>query len=60
MMVVEKLDRYGYTREAKRVAEKYIKVTDKVFEETGEIWEKYNVIEVVIMSRKSPTAVCLL
>ena len=38
------LDRYGYTEEAKRTAEKYIRLVDKVFDETGNLWEKYDVV----------------
>ena len=38
------LDRYGYKAEANRIAEKYIKLVDKTFDETGNLWEKYNVI----------------
>lgn len=38
------LDNYGYKPEAKRIAEKYVKLVDKIFEETGNIWEKYNVV----------------
>lgn len=38
------LDRYGYKTEAKRIAKKYIKLVDKTFDETGNLWEKYNVI----------------
>lgn len=37
------LDNYGYKDEAVRIAKKYIRLVDKVFEETGGIWEKYNV-----------------
>ena len=37
-------DRYGYTEEAKRIAEKYIRLADKVFKETGNLWEKYDVV----------------
>ena len=39
------LDKYGYKTEAKRIAEKYVSLVDKVFEETGNLWEKYNVAE---------------
>jgi alpha,alpha-trehalase len=39
------LDRYGYKEEARRIAQKYIDIVDKVFEETGQLWEKYNVVE---------------
>ena len=39
------LDNYGFKTEAKRIARKYISLVDKVFEETGNLWEKYNVVE---------------
>lgn len=39
------LDKYGYKAEAKRIAEKYVALVDKVFEETGNLWEKYNVAD---------------
>lgn len=39
------LDNYGYKEEAKRIAKKYIDLADKVFDETGNLWEKYNVVE---------------
>lgn len=39
------LDNYSYKAEAKRIAENYIALVDKVFEETGNLWEKYNVVE---------------
>ncbi len=45
VMAIDGLDKYGYKTEAIRVAEKYIKVADKVFAATGEMWEKYNVVE---------------
>lgn len=38
------LDNYGYRDEAKRIAKKYVTLVEKVFEETGNLWEKYNVI----------------
>ena len=44
-IAIEGLSRYGYAKEAKRIAEKYIQLVDKVFEETGNLWEKYNVVE---------------
>lgn len=37
------LDRYGYKEEAVRIAGKYKKLAESVFEETGNLWEKYNV-----------------
>ncbi len=39
------LDRYGYREEAARLARKYTALVEKVFEETGNLWEKYNVVE---------------
>ena len=38
-------DKYGYTDIAKRIAQKYVTLADKVFEKTGNLWEKYNVID---------------
>ena len=34
----------GLTDSAKRIAIKYIRATDNLFEKTGALWEKYNVI----------------
>ena len=42
-MTVFGLARYGYEGEAKRIAKKYLSLVDKVLEETGGIWEKYNI-----------------
>ncbi len=39
------LDKYGYREEARRIANKYVALVDKVFAETGNLWEKYNVVE---------------
>lgn len=36
---------YNCYDEAKRIAQKYISVVEKVFNKTGNLWEKYNVIE---------------
>ena len=44
-IVISGLDKYGYKTEAARIAEKYINLVEKVFEETGNIWEKYNVVD---------------
>lgn len=38
------LDRYGYTEDAKRIAKKYVTLAESVFEKTGHLWEKYNVV----------------
>lgn len=36
------LKNYGLTADAKRIAEKYISTVNKVFIDTGKLWEKYN------------------
>ena len=36
---------YGYCSEARRIAEKYVKLVEQCFEKTGHLWEKYNVVE---------------
>ena len=36
------LTRYGYNKEAKRLAEKYTDTCVRNFETTGQLWEKYN------------------
>ena len=43
--VIKALDNYGFTDEAKRIANKYLALFEKVFDETGSLWEKYNVEE---------------
>lgn len=35
-------ENYGFSQTAHSIAEKYIKLSEKVFAETGELWEKYN------------------
>ena len=45
MMIICGLDRYGYQKDAERIALKYITLIDRVFEDTGTLWEKYNVID---------------
>ena len=44
LRVVEALLRYGYVHLAKRVITKWLAVNIKVFLETGELWEKYDVV----------------
>lgn len=36
-------DRYKYSDIAQRLAKKYLTLVEKVFDETGNLWEKYNV-----------------
>ncbi len=44
-MFISALDKYGYKTDAKRIAEKYISLADRVFEKTHNLWEKYNIVE---------------
>jgi len=39
------LERYGYTHEARRIAEKYLDCITRAFDITGDLWEKYNVAD---------------
>ena len=43
-VMIRALTRYGYVDDAKRIAKKYTDVTEKMFKETGILWEKYNVL----------------
>ena len=42
-MAVFGLDRYGYGKDARRLARKYLRLVEKSWKETGKIWEKYDV-----------------
>lgn len=42
-IVVMALRRYGYKRDAQRIAEKYLALVDRVFQRSGQLWEKYDV-----------------
>ena len=44
-IMVNALLGYGYREEALRIARKYVSVVDKVFAETGALWEKYDVVK---------------
>ncbi len=44
-IIVIALDQYGFYEEARRIAQKYIHLVEQVYEETGNLWEKYNVVE---------------
>lgn len=43
-MLVGALEKYGFTDDARRVAEKYVALVEKVEAKTGQFWEKYDVI----------------
>ena len=44
-VMINALENYGYHEDALRIARKYIGVVDKIFDETGCLWEKYNVVK---------------
>ncbi len=44
-IVISALSRYGFAEDAKRIAAKYCDLVERNFETTGNIWEKYNVVE---------------
>lgn len=43
-IVVKGLMNYGYTDDAHRIAKKYLDLIQAMFEKTGKIWEKYDVV----------------
>lgn len=43
-IIVGGLMRYGYVEDAKRIAEKFIRLMEKTFDETCHLWEKYDVV----------------
>lgn len=45
IVVIDSLEAYGYMDIAKRLAQKYVKLQLDVFDDTGRVWEKYNVVE---------------
>ncbi|MDR2626769.1 MAG: alpha,alpha-trehalase [Dysgonamonadaceae bacterium] len=42
-IAVRALNNYNYTKEARRIAEKYVKTVASTYKNTGHLWEKYNV-----------------
>jgi alpha,alpha-trehalase len=44
LIVCEGLLRYGYKKEAVRIAHKWLDCNAEVFARTGKLWEKYNVV----------------
>ena len=43
-IVMRALSNYGYSDDALRVAEKYVRIVEKNFAENHNLWEKYNVV----------------
>ncbi len=44
-IVIKGLMNYGFKKDAKRIAKKYLDLNQKVFRKTGKLWEKYNVVK---------------
>lgn len=44
LITIEALKNYGFRKTACRIAEKYVSTVCRVFENTGTLWEKYNVV----------------
>ena len=43
-IIVGGLLRYGYREDAYRLAEKFVGLVEKCFEDTGHLWEKYDIV----------------
>ncbi|MBA3649442.1 MAG: hypothetical protein H0W62_12975 [Chitinophagales bacterium] len=44
-IVVKGLYNYGFKNDAQRIAKKFLDLNKSMFEKTGELWEKYNVVK---------------
>lgn len=51
-IVIHGLLRYGYKEAALRIAQKYTQLVERVFRETGHLWEKYNVVSGTVSTAK--------
>ena len=45
MIVVGGLLRYGYTEDALRIMRKFVRLVEKCYQQSGHLWEKYNVVD---------------
>ena len=45
LIATEALEKIGRIQDAKRIAEKYVRLVEDVFNTNGKLWEKYNVID---------------
>ena len=44
-IVIKGLMNYGFKKDAERIAKKYLDLNKRVFQRTGKLWEKYNVVK---------------
>lgn len=42
LLSINGLDRYGFKKEARRIAQKYVSSIVKIYQSSGNLWEKYN------------------
>ncbi|NOY59587.1 MAG: hypothetical protein GXO75_11765 [Calditrichaeota bacterium] len=45
IMVADSLAAYGYYQEATRIASAFLQLQIRAYNETGSLWEKYNVVD---------------
>ena len=45
LLTVMALDRYGFAGEAETIATRYLSLILDVYQDTGALWEKYNVVD---------------
>lgn len=45
LIVVGGLLRYGFKEDALRIAKKFVALVERCYEQTGHLWEKYNIVE---------------
>lgn len=53
LITIQSLDKYDYNDDAKRIAQKWLDLNTDIYNKTGKIFEKYNVIEKNIDVRTS-------
>lgn len=57
-IVIRGLMNYGFQKDAVRLAKKFLDLNKKIFDETGKLWEKYNVVKRTISkNERYPTQV---
>ncbi len=54
-IVIKGLLNYGYFEDALRIAKKYVNIIEKIYNETGYLWEKYNVVTGTLPKAKATT-----
>lgn len=51
-IVAQGLLRWGFRKDARRIMEKFVKLTEHNFEKTGNLWEKYDVVTGTVSTAK--------